>query len=161
MAQNNNNNNNNNVDSLPPNEMKAYYRGLKRGISLTLVTLNLREATMASYSRYPQLRFIRGDPMMVAQDLINATFSGMKQTIPTPQEISLYDITSQEVGINILSVLMNMNINGTTTTSSPTGAPGPKEDLSSKKKQKIPYDKEKAKKSKAFELSDDERKQLR
>src|SRR5215212_3929199 len=108
---NSNNNDNVNVDSLSPNEMKAYYRGLKRGIGLTFITMNLREATMLNYARYPHLRVSRGDPLTVAQNIINNTYKGMNQPIPTPQEISLHDITTQEVGINILGVLMGMGLN--------------------------------------------------
>jgi hypothetical protein len=151
-----NNTNNNNVDSMSPAELKAYYRGLKRGITLTFVTSTLREAILQNYTKYPQLRFVRGDPILVAQDLINATFVAMKQPMPTPQEISLYEITTQESGINILSHLMNLGTSATDKMKSTT---------SSKKQQqqqkKIPYDKEQAKKSKAFELSREQKEELK
>lgn len=160
-SNNNSSSDNVNVDSLSPNEMKAYYRGLKRGIGLTFITINLREATMLNYARYPHLRFSRGAPLVVAQNIINNTYRGMNQPIPTPQEISLHDITTQEVGINILSILMSMglNDNNKNDNNTPTN-PGSKK-APKTKKQKIPYDKERAKKSGAFDWSKEQQKELR
>jgi hypothetical protein len=167
-SKNNNNDNASSIDSMSPAELKAYYRGLKRGISLTFVTMTLREATMLNYARYPQLRFIRGEPMLAAQDLIDQAFVGMKQAKPTPQEISLYDILTQEYGINILSSLMGMNTTNPGVKDATTNAAGrPKLpspgnlDSTNKRQTKIPYDREKVRNSGAFELSKEQKEELK
>lgn len=179
----NSNNNLGSTDNMSPSELKAYYKGLKRGIHITFITTTLRDAVMQNYGKHPNLRFDKGDPNLIAQDMINKTLLGIKQPVPTPQEMSVYDTTIRETGINILNNLVNMTVpaqRGPPKTTDNTPKLDKKDPTSyfeemsrrrdeaikniqqqNQKQQKIPYNREQAKKDRIFELSDEQRKELR
>lgn len=151
-----NTNNNTGIENLSPSELRAYHRGLKRGMNIAYVTFTVQDATITAYNKFPQMRLLRPDPALVSKEFVMAIFRQMYQIPPTPQEISLYELTTKESGLQILNFLVSMKsgLQNSNKNNKPVGTPV-------EPTEKLPYDKEKAKKYKAFELSREDKEELR